>query len=147
MRVTCERLIGLLFVFGLALVQPAAAGEWNWFRAVPHGQQIDWRLLHGRADVEQKDGAFNATLHDSDDYAFVRQTLRGTISGQTVSVRVTTHGSDVGDYRLSGSIKRSCWPADGDLSGIGREILMLINEFEVIGLARTLWEPPCTPAP
>jgi hypothetical protein len=124
----------------------ASAEEWGWFRASAEGHPDGWWVLHGRTQVERTNGRFKAVLHDSEDYSDIRQTLRGTIAGGRVRARVTTLGSDAQDYNVSGTLKRQCWPGN-NFNGSGREIIILINGKESIGLMRTLWGRSCKPTP
>ena len=128
-------------VAGLAVgsARIASAEEWEWFGAAP--TRDAWWLLHGRAQVEWTHGRFKAVLHDSDDYSFIRQSLRGKVSGRQLWVKVTTLGSDASVYQVSGKLKRFCWRGGG-----GQESVVLTNGFNIIGLARTLNSgTPCKP--
>jgi hypothetical protein len=135
-------LVGLM-VAGVAVgsARIASAEEWEWFRASPGGARDAWWLLHGKAEVQRTHGRFNAVLHDSDDYSFIRQSLQGTVSGRRVRAQVTTLGSDAPVYQVSGMLKRSCWRGED-----GRESVILTSGFDVIGLARTVSAgTPCKP--
>jgi hypothetical protein len=117
-----------------------AAETWIWFRTVSTG--TDWWLTKGQGDIEISDSVFKATLRDGEDPQFTRLSLQGSVSAGLVTARVTVHESDAPTVEVSGRLKRMCWPKAG-----GREVLILTNGEQVIGLHREL-DPstPCKPA-
>ena len=124
-------------VLGIALLQSAAAAsftaaaDWAWFRTVSTG--TEWWITQGKGDVSFSGERFEATLRDGDDPNFVRLSLRGSTSGGVVKARVTVESSDAPVFNVSGRLKRLCWQPQG-----GREILILTDGLDVIGLVREL---------
>lgn len=130
-----------LAVTVLAGWQPTSAPrEWAWFRA--SSADRSWFLTQGRATVEIAGGRFEAMLYDKDDPQFRRVHLRGTATVRTVNARVRVEESDTPEFNVSGRLRRLCWSAGG-----GRELLLLSDGSETIGLFRELpVSATCRPA-
>jgi hypothetical protein len=114
-----------------APVPSGAVADWGWFSTVSTGSE--WRVTQGKGDVSISGGRFVATLRDADPPQFARLTLRGSMLRGVVKARVTVESSDVPEFQVSGRFRRLCWEAKG-----GREILILTNGLDVIGLVREL---------
>jgi hypothetical protein len=117
-----------------------SAETWTWFRSVTTG--TEWWTTKGQGDVDFSSGKFSATLHDGEDNS-VRLSLTGSVSDGVVQARVTVLDTDDPPFRLSGRLKRFCWSKGG-----GREVLILTDRAEVIGLFRELTPSrACKPTP
>jgi hypothetical protein len=117
----------------------AAAETWTWFRSASEGKE--WWITKGQGDVDFSGGAFRATLRDGEDGS-VRLSLRGTFSNGSVRARATVAETDNPPFAVSGRLRRFCWPTGG------REILILTDRAEAIGLFRELApSKACKPAP
>ena len=120
---------------------PAATSEtWAWFRTVSTG--TEWWVTNGKGEVDLSDSRFKATLRDAEDPQFTRLSLNGSVLRGLVKARVTVHESDAPAFEVSGRLKRLCWSGGG-----GREILLLTNGQDAVGLVRELaLSIPCKPA-
>ena len=120
---------------------PAAPDEtWAWFRTVSTG--TEWWVTQANGDVSFSGRLFNATLRDGQDPKFTRLSLQGSVAGGTVKAPVTVLESDAPVVELSGRLKRLCWARGG-----GRDVLILTNGEQVVGLVRELGPSmPCKPA-
>jgi hypothetical protein len=133
-----------VMLFVLALLggwQPNyTSREWAWFRAASTDKT--WWITEGRGQVVLAQGRFDAELYDENKPTFLRLRLRGDVSGRDIKVRVRVEESDSPEFTLSGRLRRHCWPAGG-----GREVLLLSDGSETIGLFRELSaNARCTPA-
>jgi hypothetical protein len=98
-------------------------------------------MTEGAASVTMRTGTFEALLYDEAD-STLRLTIRGSTTNGVIAARVRVAESDVGDFKVSGRLRRLCWPKSG-----GREVLLLDDGTQVIGLVRELnSSSPCTPA-
>jgi hypothetical protein len=110
---------------------PAATDTWTWFRSVSTGSE--WWTTQGKGDVNISRGVFSATLRDGDDPRFTRLSLAGSVSGGLVKARVTVQESDDPVVEVTGRLRLLCWATKG-----GRQVLMLTNGEQVVGLFRDL---------
>ena len=118
----------------------AQAADWAWFRSVSTNSV--WFTTEGQGAVILGVGKFEARLYDKSDSTFLRLTIRGSTTKGVTTARVRVEQSDVEDFEVSGRLRRFCWPKRG-----GREVLLLSDGAQVIGLARELGAAmPCTPA-
>jgi hypothetical protein len=117
-----------LQMFGAVAV--SSAETWTWFRSVSTG--TEWWSTGGKGDVDLSGSLFKATLRDGEDQT-TRLALQGSVSGGLVRARVTVLESDAPVAEVSGRLKRLCWSKGG-----GREILILTNGEQVVGLFREL---------
>lgn len=125
-------------ILGFAL--SASADTWIWFRSVTTGSE--WWPSTGQGDVHFSRGVFKATLRDGTDKS-ERIVLTGSVSNGVVTARGDVLGTDEPPLRVSGRLKRLCWEKGG-----GREILILTDHAEVIGLFRELTSAQqCKPVP
>ncbi len=122
----------LLVLASLAPAQPAGgARDWSWFRATNAAR--GWWLTEGRASVELTQGRLEARLYDQADPEFLRLQLRGRTKGGALIVQVRVEATDHdSEFTVSGRLKRYC-----GLTG-GREVLLLTDGSEAIGLSREL---------
>jgi hypothetical protein len=121
--------------------KPSAAQvtEWAWFRSVSTG--TSWWTTDGKAEVNLAGKRFEAKLRDSANPTFVRLSLRGSTSNGVTTARVRVESSDADDFEVSGRLRRLCWGKGG------REIIILTNGVDVVGLVRELNESSsCKPA-
>jgi hypothetical protein len=110
---------------------PAATDTWTWFRSVSTGSE--WWTTHGKGDVNLSRGVFSATLRDADDPHFTRLSLAGSVSGGLVKARATVRESDAPVVEVTGRLRLLCWGKGG-----GREVLILTNGEQVVGLFKDL---------
>jgi hypothetical protein len=120
---------------------PAAPSEtWAWFRTVSTG--TDWWITEGKGDVNFSGSRFKATLRDAENPEDTRLLLQGSVSGRFVKAPVKVVESDTPVFEVSGRLKRLCWPIGG-----GRDILILTNGRDVVGLVKELGPSmSCKPA-
>jgi hypothetical protein len=129
-------LVSLHILSSLSL---ASAEPWSWFRSVSTGKE--WWTTTGQGDVDFSGGVFIATLRDGKDGS-VRLSLRGSLSEGLVKARATVPETDEPPFQVSGRLKRFCWPT------AGREILILTDRAQAIGLSRELApSKACKPTP
>ncbi len=138
-----------MFRFGivvalLILMHPfttsAQGTDWAWFRST--STVNDWGTTDGKAQVVLSAGRFEATLRDSSDPTFVGVTLRGSTSNGVIRAHVRVESTDIGEFDVSGRLRRLCWKTGG-----GREVIILTDGVDVIGPVRELSESArCTPA-
>ena len=130
-------LVACLFVSATAAA--AQTREWGWFRSVSTGSA--WDATGGKGTVTLGEGKFEAELFDKEHPMFRRLTVRGLTKGGLTSARVRVEESDVPDFEVTGRLRRLCW------RGGGREVLLLTDGTQVIGLVRELnASQRCTPA-
>lgn len=113
-----------------AFASTASADTWTWFRSVT--TDTEWWSTNGQGDVDFSGGMFRALLRDGGDKS-ERLSLIGSVSEGMVTARVKAKETDKPIFRVSGRLKRLCWSKGG-----GREILILTDSVEVIGLFREL---------
>jgi hypothetical protein len=112
-----------------AFSSSASADTWTWFRSVT---ATEWWVTNGQGDVDFSGGVFSASLRDGQDKS-ERLSLKGSMSEGLVTARVKVNDTDLPSFRVSGRLKRLCWS-----KGAGREILILTDRAQVIGLFREL---------
>jgi hypothetical protein len=133
-------LLALTSLQVLAALGASPAETWTWFRTVSTG--TEWWITQGKGEVDFSDSRFKATLRDAENPEFTRLSLQGSVTRGLVKARVTVVESDAPVFEVSGRLKRLCWPTGG-----GREILILTNGQDVVGLVRELGPSmPCKPA-
>jgi hypothetical protein len=127
------RKAAILFVLiafvALAGLHAAPAETWIWYRTV--STDTEWWTESGNGEVSLLGNQFRARLGQGQDPLDTRFSLRGSVSGGLVTARVTFQESDAPVVEVSGRLKRLCW-----IKGGGREILILTNGEQVIGLFR-----------
>jgi hypothetical protein len=124
----------------LAALPAAPTETWAWFRTVSTG--TEWWTTQGKGDINLSGSGFKATLRDAENPEFTRLSLQESVSRGLVKARVTVLESDDPVFEVTGRLKRLCWTAGG-----GREILILTNGRDVVGLVRELGSTmPCKPA-
>jgi len=85
-------------------------------------------------------GKFDARLYDKDDSRFLRLTIRGSTTKGVTTAQVRVEESDTPEFDVSGRLQRFCGPKKD-----GREVLLLSDGTQVIGLVRELSASvPCT---
>lgn len=118
----------------------AQTTEWAWFRSESNG--TSWWTTDGRAEVTMSGERFEARLRDSEYPTFIRLSLQGRSLNGVITARVRVESSDVGDFDVSGRVRRLCWRNGG-----GRETIILTDGHHVVGLVRELSASSrCAPA-
>jgi hypothetical protein len=128
-RIALVTLVAWFHILSSASSQ-ASAETWTWFRSVT--TEAEWWTTRGQGDVDFSGGVFSATLRDGNDKS-LRLSLRGSVSEGLVHARATVADTDAPTLRVSGRLKRFCWRTGG-----GREVLILTDRAQVIGLFREL---------
>jgi hypothetical protein len=116
---------------------PASNGraEWHWVRA-GNNAITGWNVATGNADVVINGGAITATLFGNSSDKNVVITLKGSMTGDKLTVRETVHNSDNSGSTYSGvrTVKR--WPEFSGTTGI--ETITLSDGLGMIGISRSL---------
>ena len=111
-------------------VPAAALPTWTWFRSVSTG--TEWWITRGKGYVDLSGSLVKATLQDGEDPQSTRLSLERSVVSGVVRARLTILETDAPDVEISGRLKRFCW------KGGGREILILENGGDVVGVFREL---------
>jgi hypothetical protein len=108
--------------------------QWHWVKA---GNNVTgWDVATGNADVVINGGTITATLFWSDSEKDIQITLKGSITGDKLTVKETVHNSDYSGSTYTGTRTVKKWP---EVSGtIGVETITLSDGLGMIGISRSL---------
>ena len=108
--------------------------QWAWFVAI--SLINDWKVTHGpAADVKMTERGFTANLLEG---SLVRHELRGTRTGASLRVKMSTNETDLVDFPLQGTYSRTLWKNAEEVDSAGREHIILSGEGIVVGLTREI---------
>ena len=125
---------GLIAALLLCPSAVAQDRQWAWFVAISNIN--DWTVAHGlAADVKMTERGFTANLLEG---SFVRHELRGTRAGASLRVKMSTNETDLVDFPLQGTYKRTSWENADESGSAGREHIILSGEGIVVGLTREI---------
>ena len=122
-----------LLLTGLAGQVAANSDQWAWF--VARSAIDQWGTEVGKtATVRISGNNVSIELTDKDGW---RHRLRGSKSGDTISVKLSTNETDLENYPLIGRYTRKIWTKPLQES-LGRENIELVGSGIVVGLTRDI---------
>ena len=133
---TVERKLLLLLVL-LAVPSPIFGSEhqWHWVKAGNNAIN-GWDIATGNADVVINGSAITATLFWSDSEKDIQITLKGSITGDKLTVKETVHNSDYSGSTYTGTRTVKKWPEFSGTTGV--ETITLSDGLGMIGISRSL---------